>query len=100
MMDFILLTDAAEDVDGFRNRRLVDQDLGESTLKGSILFNVLAVFAGCYVSDHEELVMVARKTYANVVAPIHRNFPRASMGLRRLAASIPPLEESDPAMIK
>ena len=44
-MDFILLTDATEGVDGFRNRRFVDRDLGELTLKGSILFNVLAVFA-------------------------------------------------------
>jgi len=53
MMDLILLTDSAEDVNRFRNGRLIDQDLGESTLKSSILFDVFAVFAGCYVSNHE-----------------------------------------------
>ena len=47
MVNLILLTDATESGDRSQNRRLVDYDLDESTLKGSVLLDVLVVFTGC-----------------------------------------------------
>ena len=54
-MDFVLLTDpTAKYVDCFWNGTLIDQNLGEPTLEGSVLLNVLAIFTRCYVSNREE----------------------------------------------
>jgi len=52
-MDFVLLTDATKDVDRFWNGRLIDQNLGEPALEGSVLLNVLAIFTGRYVSNRK-----------------------------------------------
>jgi len=47
-MDFVLLTDATENVDRFWDGRLIDQDLGKSALEGCVLLDILAIFTGCY----------------------------------------------------
>ena len=57
MVNFILLANATEDVDRFRNGRLVDYDLGESALKSGILLDVLAVFTGCGMNKKERQVL-------------------------------------------
>lgn len=53
MVNLILLANATKDANRFRNGRFIDQDLGEATLEGSILLNVLAVFTGSCVSNEE-----------------------------------------------
>jgi len=61
-MDFVLLTDATEDVDRFWDGRFIDQNLGKSALEGSVLLNVLAIFTGSYVSNHKEWGVAYRLT--------------------------------------
>ena len=83
MANLIRLTNTMEDVGRFWNGRLIDLNMGESTLKGSILLNGLAVFTERNVSSKEPQITT---THANV-APMHRNFSRVEIDLERLGRS-------------
>lgn len=55
MVDFVTFANPTEDADGVGDGRLVDDNLGETTLEGCIFFDVLAVFGVGRGADAAEL---------------------------------------------
>ena len=89
-MRFVLLLQAAQNRDGVLDRRFVDHDLLETTLKGRVLFDVLAVFVKGRRADHVEFA--ARKRGLQHVPGVH-----AAFGLARAHHRVEFVDEEDDA---
>src|SRR5581483_7622154 len=77
VMRLVALLQAAKDRDRVRDRGLADIHGGEAALERRVLLDVLAV----------------------LVAPTQRSSPRASIGLRRFAASTAPSAAPAPTIV-
>lgn len=95
MTNLVLLADPSKNRYRLGDGRFVDLDLSESSLEGGILLDEFSELKkrskgkGELVSENASSGS-ERLTSLSVVAPIHLSFPLASIGLSRLAASIPP----------
>lgn len=77
----VFFADATKSAYGLGNAGLVYQNLSQSLLQCGVGLNTLPVFS-------------------EVVAPLQRSSPRASRGLNKLAASIPPPSDPRPAIMR
>lgn len=103
MVKGVLLADSSQDADRLGDGRLVDHDLSESALEGTVLLDVLSVLVKRRRLQGSEKVQLDLFEDGRIfsrmgergwgggegLTPMHLSFPRASTGLSKFAASIP-----------